>query len=66
MTLLLRLFLHHTFDLVVELAKHYDVEVMEILDRERKDNGMDKQTEKIMLKVADYDNEERKFFISYI
>lgn len=50
------------FDLLIELAKTYDVEVMEILDGERKDNSMDKQTEELLLKVADYDNEERKFF----
>lgn len=50
------------FDLLIELAKNYDVEVMEILDGERKDNRMDKQTEELLLKVADYDNEERNFF----
>lgn len=50
------------FDLLIELAKYYDVEVMEILDGERKDNRMDKKTEEIMLKVADYNNEERNFF----
>lgn len=50
------------FDLLIELAKNYDVEVMEILDGERKDNSMDKQTEELLLKVADYDNEERNFF----
>lgn len=50
------------FDLLIELAKQYDVEVMEILDGERKDNGMDKQTEELMLKVADYNNEEKNFF----
>lgn len=50
------------FDLLIELAKKYDVEVMEILDGERKDNSMDKQTEELLLKVADYDNEERNFF----
>lgn len=50
------------FDLLIELAKHYDVEVMEILDGERKDNNMNKEAEELMLKVADYDNEERNFF----
>lgn len=49
-------------DLLIELAKHYDVEIMEILDGERKDNSMDRQTEELMLKVADYNNEERNFF----
>ena len=50
------------FDFLIELAKHYDVEVMEILDGERKDNNMDKQTEELMLKVADYGNEEKNVF----
>lgn len=48
------------FDLLIELAQYYDVEVMEILDGERKDDSMDKKTEELMLKVADYDNDERK------
>lgn len=50
------------FDLVIELAKYYAVEVMEILDGERKDNDMDKKTEELMLKVADYGNEEKNYF----
>lgn len=50
------------FDLLIELAKNYDVEVMEILNGERKDNNMDKQTEELLLKVADYNNDEREFF----
>ena len=50
------------FDLLIELAKNYDVDIMEILNGERKDNCMNKQTEELLLKVADYDNEERNFF----
>lgn len=50
------------FDLVIELAKYYAVEVMEILDGERKGNDMDKKTEELMLKVADYGNEEKNYF----
>lgn len=50
------------FDLLIELAKYYDVEIMEILDGERKENSMDKQTEEVMLKVAEYGNEEKNFF----
>lgn len=50
------------FDLLIELARNYDVEVMEILNGERKDNSMDKQTEELLLKVADYDNEGSFFF----
>ena len=49
------------FDLVIELAKYYEVEVGEILDGERK-NNMDSKTEETMLKIADYNNVEREFF----
>ena len=49
------------FDLVIELAKYYEVEVGEILDGERKEN-MDSKTEKTMLKIADYNNVEQEFF----
>lgn len=49
------------FDLVIELAKYYEVEVGEILDGERK-NKMDSKTEETMLKIADYNNVEREFF----
>lgn len=48
-------------DLVIELAKYYEVEVGEILDGERKDN-MDGKTEETLLKAADYSNIEREFF----
>ena len=47
------------FDLLIELAKYYDIEVGEILDGERKDDGMDRKTEGLMLKIADYNNAER-------
>ncbi len=50
------------FDLLIELAKYYEVEVGEILDGERKDKVMDSQTEELLLKVADYNNVERNFF----
>ena len=50
------------FDLLIELAKYYDVEVGEILDGERKENNMDTKTEKLMLKIADYNNVEKNFF----
>ena len=50
------------FDLLMELAKYYDVEIMEILEGERKDSSTDKQTEELLLKVADYNNEEKNFF----
>ncbi len=50
------------FDLLIELAKYYEIEVGEILDGERKDKVMDSQTEELLLKVADYNNVERNFF----
>lgn len=49
------------FDLVIELAKYYEVEVGEILDGERKES-MDIKTEETMLKIADYNNVEQEFF----
>lgn len=49
------------FDLLIELAKFYEIEVGEILDGERKDT-MDSKTEETMLKIADYNNVEREFF----
>jgi len=50
------------FDLLIELAKYYKVEVSEILDGERKGGHTDSSTEELMLKIADYNNIERKFF----
>lgn len=49
------------FDLLIELAKYYDVEVGEILDGERRTDNMDAKTEELMLKIADYNNVERNF-----
>lgn len=49
------------FDLLIELAEYYNIEVGEILDGERKDDGMDRKTEGLMLKIADYNNAERNF-----
>lgn len=50
------------FDLLIELAKYYEVEVGEILDGERRTNSMDTKTEELMLKIADYNNVEKDFF----
>lgn len=50
------------FDLLIEMAKYYEVEVGEILDGERRENSMDTKTEELMLKIADYNNVERNFF----
>lgn len=51
-------------DLLVELAKYYDVEVGEILDGERKVTDMDKKTEDTLMKVAEYNNEERSHLLA--
>lgn len=50
------------FDLLIELAKYYGVEVGEILDGERKDGPVEKETEELLGKIADYNNVERGFF----
>ena len=50
------------FDLVIEIAKYYDVSIEEILDGERKNEMIDKKTEQMLLKVADYENEEKQRF----
>ena len=50
------------FDLVIEIAKYYDVSIEEILDGERENEMIDKKTEQMLLKVADYENEEKQRF----
>lgn len=50
------------FDLLIQIAKYFDVEIGEILDGERKTENMDKKTEETMLKVADYNNTEKMVF----
>ena len=50
------------FDLLIQMAKYYEVEIGEILDGERKAENMDAKTEELMLKIADYNNVERNFF----
>lgn len=47
------------FDLVIEIAKYFDVSIEEFLDGERKMEIVDKKTEETMRKVADYENEEK-------
>lgn len=48
------------FDLVIEIAQYYDVSIEEILDGERKDEMIDKKTEQMLLKVADYESDEKQ------
>ena len=49
------------FVLIIEIAKYYDIEIKEILDGERSDS-MNRQDEELMLKIADYNNNERDSF----
>lgn len=50
------------FDLVIEIANYYDVSIEEILDGERKNEMMDQRTEQTLLKVADYENQDKLKF----
>lgn len=50
------------FDLVIEIANYYDVSIEEILDGERKNKMIDKETEQMLLKVADYESNEKQRF----
>lgn len=50
------------FDLLIQMAEFYDVEIGEILDGERKSDHMDRKTEETLLKVADYTNAEKGEF----
>lgn len=45
-------------DIIIEIANYYDLSIEEILDGRR--NGMiDKETEQTLLKVADYENQDK-------
>lgn len=48
------------FSLLIEIAKFYDVEIEEILDGERKIENMEKKTEETLIKIADYNDNEKK------
>lgn len=50
------------FDMLIEIAKFYNVEIDEILEGERKTENMDKITEETMMKIADYNNHEKNTF----
>lgn len=51
------------FDVVIELANYYDVCIEEILDGERKKEEMiDKEEERTLLKAVDYANEDKVTF----
>lgn len=46
-------------DILIEMADYYDVELIELLNGERKNERMDKEMEQTVLQVADYSNEEK-------
>ncbi|WP_273399649.1 helix-turn-helix domain-containing protein [Traorella massiliensis] len=47
-------------DILIEMADYFKVDLRELLDGERKGDKMDKEMEEVVLKVADYSNEEKK------
>lgn len=47
------------FDLVIEIVNYFDISIEEFLDGERKENMIDRKTEQTLLKVADYENQDR-------
>lgn len=49
------------FDLVIEIVNYFNVTIEEFLDGERM-TEMDKKTEETLLKVADYENNEKMKF----
>lgn len=50
------------FDLVIELANYYQVSIEELLDGERSEDMIDKKTQETLLKVADYNTNEKIVF----
>ena len=47
-------------DLLIELADLYDIDIRELIDGERKNEEMDKETKDTLKKVADYAEKEKK------
>jgi transcriptional regulator with XRE-family HTH domain len=47
-------------DILIEISEYYDVDLLELLDGERKSEKMNKELEETVLKVADYSNEEKQ------
>lgn len=57
------------FDLVIEIANYFDVGIEEFLDGERKMDMIEKKQEETLLKVADYNSNEKMAFskrLSYL
>lgn len=49
-------------DLVIELANYFDVSIEEFLDGERKDKMVNKETEQVILKAAEYESNDKNRF----
>ena len=47
-------------DILIDISDFYRVDLREILDGERKNDHMDKETKETVLKVAEYENEGKK------
>lgn len=47
-------------DLLIELADLYDIDIRELIDGERKNDKMDKETKETLKKVADYAETEKR------
>lgn len=48
--------------ILIEIADFYDVDIRELIDGERKDDTMDKETKDTLKKVAGYADDEKKKF----
>ena len=48
------------FDILIELAKFYDISIEELLNGERTEEIMEKQTEKTLYDIAEYTNSEKE------
>ena len=53
------------FDLLILVAKYYDVGIEEILNGERNREDMDKKTEETLVKVAEYQNDDKMMYSKY-
>ena len=50
------------FDLVITIANYFNISIEEFLDGERKMEMIDKETEQTLLKVADYESQDKMIF----
>lgn len=50
-------------DVLIEMADYYDVDLRELFDGERKSEKMNKELKETVLKIADYNNDEKQKLI---